>query len=83
MTCVTFGGLRNQTNWRYTWRLRTPLIERRLDCFLVSNHLQHFIKKAIILNAISTDHPSHWRLNNSLLENETYVTSIKNNKMEI
>ena len=71
----------------------TPLIQRRLDFFLISNNLQGIVKKANILSAIATDHsaikldlcsvnnisggPSHWPFNTSLLENEDYVSEIK------
>ena len=41
---------------QYTWRQKSPLIERRLDFFLVSNTLQSIISKANIINAICTDH---------------------------
>ena len=83
---MTSGGLEMKQNVNIPGVRKNPLIERRLDYFLVSNNLQEKIKKGNIINAISTDHlavnlyllspsrlcpgPSHWRKNTLLLENE-------------
>ena len=41
--------VRNESKRQYTWRQKSPLIERRLDFFLVSNTLQSIISKANII----------------------------------
>ena len=67
-------------------------LQRRLDFFLVSDEIQPFVEKCDIVPAPSTDHsaimikfrsynqgkkgPSFWKFNNSLLENEEYITEI-------
>lgn len=67
-------------------------LQRRLDFFLVSDELQPFVEKCDIIPAPSTDHsaitikfksfkegkrgPSFWKFNNSLLENEEYITKL-------
>ena len=87
--------IRNVNTTRYTWRSFNPLIQRRLDYFLISNNLQSSICSSEILNTISTDHsvvtlsvnllpntkfgPSHWKLNTSLLTEKEYVDALKNN----
>ena len=50
--------VRNQKKKRYTFRKQhvTGFIKRRLDYFLVSNHLQESINKTKILTTLSTDH---------------------------
>ena len=87
--------IRNVNTTRYTWRSFNPLIQRRLDYFLISNNLQSSICSSEILNTISTDHSavtlsvnllpntkfgkSHWKLNTSLLTQKEYVDALKNN----
>ena len=84
--------IRNVNTTRYTSRSFNPLIQRRLDFFLISNNLQSSICSSEILN---TDHsavtlsvnllpntkfgPSHWKLNTSLLTEKEYVDALKNN----
>ena len=41
---------------RFTWRATNPLIQRRLDYFLISNSLQFYVLSTEIHSAISTDH---------------------------
>ena len=87
--------LQNENTRQYTWRSFNPLVQRRLDYYLVSNHLQPLVTSSKICNAISTDHsaillsictlpntekgPSHWRFNTSLLDDKDYVENIKLN----
>ena len=87
--------VRNEAKCQFTWRQKTPYIQRRLDYFLVSNNMQSIIKNVNITSAISTDHsaivlqvfspgqttlgPSHWRLNVTLLKNEQYLNEMKAN----
>ena len=80
---------------RFTWRQKTPIIQRRLDFWLVDNVMQEEIEQVDIVP--SSDHsaillsineieeqedgPSFWKFNASLLDNKDYVTLI-NNKYE-
>ena len=67
---------------RFTWRQKAPLIQRRLDFWLVDNALQEEIDQADIVPSIKSDHsaillsingideqirgPSFWKFNASL-----------------
>ena len=84
--------VRNPTKKRFTWRQKNPLIQRRLDFWLISDSLQDDTNKADIITAIKTDHsaitldidrisdtshgPSFWKFNNSLLDDEVYLRLI-------
>ena len=48
--------VRNPTKKRFTWRQKNPLIQRRLDFWLISDSLQDDTNKADIITAIKTDH---------------------------
>ena len=76
----------------YTWSQPNPLIRCRLDYFLASNDMVRYVKNARILPSIKTDHsiielilkvdgpkrgPGFWKLNTSILEEESYVLEIK------
>ena len=66
-----------------------------LICMLISNNLQDFVNSTNIIPAIKTDHaaielaltdsyqnvkgPGFWKMNVSLLEDETYLNDLKNN----
>ena len=85
---VDIRRLRNPEYKRYTWRQKTPLRQRRLDYWLVSDEIQEDIEKADILPAILSDHsaiilkinsvpqsnrgPYYWKFNTSLLSDENY-----------
>ena len=78
---------------RYTWRRKTPFKQRRLDYFLVSDHLQDQIDHVDIIPSIQSDHstlklkvcgtkhslrgPSYWKLNNSLLQDNAFTKRLK------
>ena len=84
--------VRNPTKKRFTWRQKIPLIQRRLDFWLISDSLQDDTNKTDIITAIKTDHsaitldidrisdtchgPSFWKFNNSLLDDEVYLKLI-------
>ena len=92
---VDIWRIRNPAIKRFTWRQKSPIIQRRLDYWIVSDSLQDEVKKVEISTAIKTDHsaivlkintlneqprgPSFWKFNNSLLENENYVDMITEN----
>ena len=53
---VDICRIRNPTNTRFTWRQKSPLIQRRLDYWLISNDLQEDIESVEIISAIRSDH---------------------------
>ena len=85
--------IRNPDMQRYTWRQKTPLIEHRLDYFLISNELQEDVEHIDILPSVASDRSvvhlkfalfgqnsrgkSYWKFNNSLTEDTTFVESMK------
>ena len=89
---VDIWRLRNPEIKRFTWRQKTPLIQRRLDFWLVDNALQEEIDQADIVPSIKSDHsaillsingideqirgPSFWKFNVSLLDDKDYVILI-------
>ena len=78
---------------QFTWGCKNPLKQRRLDYFLISDSLQHEVETINITPLIQLDHsvlkmkisslqerkwgPSHWKFNNSLLHDNTFVTKMK------
>ena len=86
---------KNETKKRYTWRQKNPRIHCRLDYFLISQHTLDFIIEANILPSVLSDHSpislcikhldepklgcGHWKLNVSLLSDETYLNKMKDN----
>ena len=81
--------VRNPNVKRFTWRIKSPLLQRRLDYYLISSQLQFVVTSCDIIPAEDTDHsaitlklkslpdvpkgPSHWHFNNSLVKEETYI----------
>ncbi|CAC5414910.1 unnamed protein product [Mytilus coruscus] len=82
----------------YTWRQRTPLIQCRLDFWLISNFLSSSVTKTSIVPSIKTDHslikltlsgenfsergPGFWKFNSGLLTDKDYVDIVKNTLSE-
>ncbi|MCP3901139.1 MAG: hypothetical protein GY707_15650, partial [Desulfobacteraceae bacterium] len=80
-------------NRRYTWRQNRPLIQSRLDYFIISQNLSQNTKKCDIKPSIKTDHslltlsithvlgekrgPNFWKFNNALLKDDVYIDYIK------
>ena len=95
---VDIWKVRNPEIKRFTWRQKTPLIQRRLDFWLADNALQEEIDQADIVPSIKSDHsvillsingieeqrhgPSFWKFNASLLDHKNYVTLI-NSRYEV
>ena len=52
---IDFWRLRNPDKRQFTWRKRNPIIQPRIDLWLVSDDLQDDVKKAEIIPAIKTD----------------------------
>ena len=48
--------IRNKNTKRYTYRQRTPFIQRRLDYIFVSSDLQDCVKTIDVIPSVNTDH---------------------------
>jgi len=84
--------IRNPASRRYTWRQKNPLIQRRLDFWLVSDGLQEDIESVDIIASIKSDHsaitlriisidqhkrgPSFWKFNSTLVDDPNYCKLI-------
>ena len=84
--------IKNPTTRSYTWSQSEPPIFSRLDYWLISNSLADNVCSVDIIPSIKTDHsailiefqgvdakakgPGIWKLNCSLLSDETYVEKI-------
>ena len=91
---IDIWRLRNPDIKRFTWRQKTPIIQRRLDFGLTDNALQEDIDQVDIFPSIKSDHsaillsingieeqshgPSFWKFNASLLNDNDYVALINN-----
>ena len=87
--------VRNPNVKRFTWRTKSPLLQRRLDYYLISSQLQFAVTSCDIIPAVDTDHSaitlklkslpdvpkgsSHWHFNNSLVKDETYIQLMREN----
>ena len=92
---VDIWRVRNPDSKKFTWRQKNPIIQRRLDYWLISDSLQDDVAKIDIVTAIKTDHsavfleidsladhprgPSFWKFNNSLLDDPTFVQGLREN----
>ena len=86
---IDIWRIRNPDAMRFTWRRKNPIIQRRLDFWLISSITQEEVVNVDIIPAIRTDHsaitihingieetrrgPSFWKFNSSLLEDEEYI----------
>ena len=78
---------------RFTFRQKTPLIQRRLDYIFVANNLQEFVTRIDILPSFMSDHSPvlvkidtmrtskrgsyGWKFNNSLISDSDFVSQQK------
>ena len=63
---IDIWKIRNPHKKRFTYRQRTPLIQRRLDYFFISNQLQESVVSIGIIPAICTDHSAlYLKINDS------------------
>ena len=67
---VDIWRIRNPTNTHFTWRQKSPLIQRRLDYWLTSNDLQEDVESVELTTAIRSDHSAITLSVNGLDENE-------------
>ena len=84
-----------RSNIRFTWRQKTPIIQRRLDYWLVNDSLQDDIVSVDIIPSIKSDHsaitlsingiddskrgPSFWKFNCSLVNDNNYCDLLDTN----
>ena len=84
--------IRDPARRRFTWGLKDPFIQRRLDYCLISDVCQDEIEMSDIIPSINSDHstiflqfngieksdhgPSFWKFNASLVDDEDFVTLI-------
>ena len=92
---VDIWRVRNSDCKKCTWRQKSPIIQRRLDYWLISDLLQDDVAKVDIVTAIRTAHhaiileinslddqerdPSFWKFNNSLLDDVLFVQRLREN----
>ena len=92
---IDIWRIRNPTDTRFTWRQKTPIIQRRLDYWLVSDCLKVAIDTVDIITAIKSDHsaitlgmtsldeslrgPSFWKFNSNLVNDSDYCQLISAN----
>ena len=84
--------IRNPQEKRFTWHQKTPVIQRRLDYWLVSSGMQEDIDNVDVIPSLKSDHsaivlslngtengprgPSYRKLSSSLLDDKKYVSLI-------
>ena len=83
--------LKNPIAKRYTFRQRHPLIQSRLDYFMISNCKTDLVDKAQILTSFCSDHScialnlfhyqnrtglGYWKFNASLTSDSEYITQL-------
>ena len=86
---VDIWRIRNPNSKKFSWRQKNPIVQRRLDYWLISDLLQDDVVKVDIVTAIRTDHhaitleidsgPSFWKFNNSLLDDDLFVERLREN----
>ena len=86
---IDIWRIRNPDVKRFTWRQKNPIVQRRLDFWLITSSIQEEVENVDIIPAIRTDHsaismhingieeirrgPSFWKFNSSLFEDEVYI----------
>ena len=85
--------IRNPGNRRFTWRRKTPLKQRWLDFFLISDSLQETVETVDIIPSIESDHScilmklrqvnesnrrrAYWKFNSLLTHDARFVDMLK------
>ena len=91
--------VRNPESRRFSWRQKTPLIQRRLDYNFVSSELQEDVSEININPSMGSDHSilhfnislskhanrgrGYWKFDNSLLEDTIFVEKIKSHIQDV
>ena len=84
--------IRNSDSRRFTYRSKSPFLQRRLDYLFISDSIPEDVNRIDILASLNSDHspvylkfsegnetsrgPSYWKFNNSLLDDQHFVTSL-------
>ena len=84
--------IRNPNSRRFTYRSKSPFLQCRLDYLFISDSIQEDVNQIDILASLNSDHspvylkfsegnetsrgPSYWKFNNSLLDDQHFVTSL-------
>ena len=92
MDLVDVWRIRNPDIRSFTWKQTKPLIQRRLDFWLISDICQDEVEQVKIIPSIKSDHsaitllfngieeqrhgPSHWKFNSNLTKDEEYLKLI-------
>ena len=92
---VDIWRIRNPAKKCYTWRQKSPIIQRRLDFWLVSDILQDDIESVDIIPSTRSDHsaivlsfnglddsnrgPSFWKFNATLVNDNEYCQLLDEN----
>ena len=92
MDLVDIWRIRNPDGRLFTWKQTRPLIQRRLDFWLISDICQDEVEQVKIIPSIKSDHsaitllfngieeqrhgPSHWKFNSNLTKDEEYIKLI-------
>lgn len=87
--------IRNPKSKKFSWRQKSPIIQRHLDYWLINDSLQDDVAQVDIVTATRTDHlaitleidslddqqhgPSFWKFNNSLLDDALFVERLHEN----
>mgnify|MGYP000468277714 CR=1 FL=1 len=92
MNFVDIWRIRNPDIRFFTWKQTKPLIQRRLDFWLISDICQDEVEQVKIIPSTKSDHsaitllfngieeqrhgPSHWKFNSNLTKDEEYIKLI-------
>ena len=90
--------IKNPLHKRFTWRQKNPLIQSRLDVWLINEHLQDYTVQVEVIPSIKSDHSAvileintdfvtergkgYWRMNNKHLDESEYITGISKGILE-
>ena len=92
LNLIDIWRIRNPTVSKYTCRQKTPLIQSRIDYFMISNNLQDYIVSTDIIPSIWSDHSAvvidikhlpecergsgYWKYNSSLNTDIIYTNTL-------
>ena len=92
---VDIWHIRNPTERCFTWRQKSPIIQRRLDFWSISDTLQEDVESVDIIPSTKPDHsattlafngvddskraPSFWKFNSTLVNDNEYCQLLEGN----